>query len=522
MIDYVLNVAVGISAGVAALVSAVPALHPYILPLCLAVLWFIAIANLRGTLDAGRLFALPTYLFVASFAGIIGWGVIRTLLAGGDPHPVVPPAPLPASGDAVTLWLLLRAFAAGCTAMTGMEAVSNGMTAFRAPTIRYGHRTLAVICLVLGTFLIGITVLAINFRIGAMDQTHEGYRSVLSQLAGAVAGNGVFYYVAMASLLSVLMLSANTSFVDFPRLCRMVAADGYLPKGFAVAGRRLVFSVGILYLAVSGSLLLIVFGGITDRLIPLFAIGAFLTFTISQGGMALHWRRTGLRSRRVKLYFWINAVGSFATGLAFIVISVAKFEEGAWVTLLVAPAVVVLLYAIRSYYAALEARMRDPAPLELRPSKPPIVIVTMEDWSRIADKALQFALSLSPDVIAVHLSHLAGPDSEDPGKELRAPWESDVTTPAKAAGIAPPRLVLLSAEYRHIDEPLLKLIKELEARFSGRTIAVLIPEVVKQHWYQHLLHTHRARRLQAKLLKQGGTGLTIINVPWYLNEPAPR
>jgi hypothetical protein len=255
-------------------------------------------------------------------------------------------------------------------------------------------------------------------------------------------------------------------------------------------------------------------------LIPLFAIGAFLTFTISQAGMALHWRRQAQRSRRVALYFWINAIGSCTTGIAFVVISMAKFKEGAWITLLVMPAVFVLLYAIRSYYAAIEARVRDPAPLDLTDAKPPLVIVTMEDWNRIAQRAVKFALTLSPDVIVVHLSQLAGPDAEDAGRRLRAQWSADVEQPATAAGIAPPRLVLLSAQYRHIHVPLLKLLKELETHFPGRPLAVLIPEIVKQRWYQHMLHTHRAHRLQAKLLKYGGGGLTIINVPWYLGKPA--
>ncbi|HEX5080264.1 MAG TPA: APC family permease [Geminicoccaceae bacterium] len=288
MIDYVLTVAVGISAGVAALVSAVPALHPYILPLCLGILLLVTVANLRGTLDAGRLFAAPTYLFVASFAAIMAIGLYKALESGGSPQPVVPPPALGHATEAASVWLLLRAFASGCTAMTGVEAVSNGMSAFRDPPVKYGHRTLAAIVVILGMLLAGIAYLATAFGIGAMDQTKEGYRSVLSQLASAVVGDGIFYYVAIGSLLCVLALSANTSFVGFPRLCRMIAQDGFLPKPFAVVGRRLVFSVGILYLALWAGLLLTVFGGITDHLIPLFAIGAFMTFTLSQAGMVAH------------------------------------------------------------------------------------------------------------------------------------------------------------------------------------------------------------------------------------------
>src|SRR5689334_3431595 len=276
MIDYVLNVAVGISAGVGALISAVPALHPYTLALCLAILVLVTVMNLRGTMDAGRAWALPTYLFVASFVLILAIGIVKAVTAGGHPQPAVPLPGQPSPTEALSLWLLLRSFAAGCTAMTGVEAVSNGVSAFREPVITRAHRTLGAICAILAILLGGIAYLARSYGIAAMDQTQDGYQSVLSQLAGAVIGRGPFYYVAIGSVLCVLCLSANTSFVDFPRVCRLVAGDDFLPRPFAVVGRRLVFSVGILYLAVSAGILLVGFGGITDRLIPLFAIGAFL------------------------------------------------------------------------------------------------------------------------------------------------------------------------------------------------------------------------------------------------------
>jgi amino acid transporter len=524
MIDYVLNVAVGISAGVGALVSAIPALHPYILPLCLGILALVTVVNLRGTLDAGRLFAVPTYLFVASFAVILGFGLYKAIVSGGQPEPVIPPPPLSPAIEAVSIWLLLRAFASGCTAMTGVEAVSNGMSAFRDPPVKYGHRTLAAIVAILGMLLAGIAYLVTAYGIGAMDQTHEGYRSVLSQLASAVIGDGTFYYMAMASLLAILALSANTSFVDFPRLCRTVAGDGFLPKPFAVAGRRLVFSVGILYLAATAGLLLVVFGGITDRLIPLFAIGAFMTFTLSQTGMVVHWHRARRNARAADesrshlIHFWINTIGALTTGAALIVIMVAKFAEGAWITLMVIPVVIVLLKAIRNYYDGLAARIRDAKPLELRDIRPPIILVTTEDWNKLTDKALELALSLSPDVIAVHLTQLFGPDAEEDDRRLRAQWAVEVEQPARAAGLIPPRLMILQAQFRAIHEPVLKLVQEIEAKFGPRRIAVLIPEIVKQRWYQHLLHTHRARQLRSQLLRHGGSKVTVINVPWYLDE----
>jgi amino acid transporter len=523
MVDYVLNVAVGISAGVAALVSAVPMLHPYTLPLCLAILAFITLMNLRGTLDAGRVVAIPTYLFVASFGLIIVLGLAHTLAGSGQPHPVVPPPPLAASTQAASLWLLLRAFASGCTAMTGVEAVSNSMGALRDPPVRNGHRTLAVITGLLALLLAGISWLAHAYRIGAMDQARAGYRSVLSQLAGAVVGQGVLYYVAIGSLLAVLALSANTSFVGFPRLCRMVAADGFLPKPFAVAGRRLVFSVGIGYLAATAALLLIAFDGITQHLIPLFAIGAFLTFTLSQAGMVVHWRRqrSAHAGQRVGLHLAINALGAGTTGVALVVIVVAKFAEGAWITLLVIPAAIVLLKAIRRYYVELEKKVHDPTPLDLHGQRAPIVLVAIEDWNQLADRAITFALTLSPHVIGVHLANLAGPE-EGTNRKLQERWERNVAAPARAAGFPAPELVVLQAQYRALHAPVLELVRELELRHPQRSVAVLVPELVKERWYQNLLHLNRARRLRGALLKNGGTRLTVISVPWYLeNRPLP-
>ncbi|ONG50170.1 amino acid transporter [Pseudoroseomonas deserti] len=515
MIDYVLNVAVGISAGVGALTSAVPSLQPQTLPLCLGILALLTLINLRGTLDAGRAFALPTYLFLASFALLLGLGLYR-LLATGEVAPVVaPPPPRPAS-EPLGWWLVLHAFASGCTAMTGVEAVSNGMGAFRDPAVRHGRRTLLAICGALGLLLIGIATLATAYGIGAMDQTQPGYRSVLSQLAAAVLGHGWLYYTAIGSLLCVLALSADTSFTAFPRLCRSVAQDGYLPRAFAVAGRRLVFSAGILYLAATAALLLILFGGITEHLIPLFAIGAFLTFTISQAGMVVHWRRLDATAatRRHRLPLLVNAAGALATGIAFCVILVAKFSEGAWITLLAVPATIAGLLLVRRYYDRVAAQERAAGPLRLAQRSPPVVIIAMAGRSRMADEALRFALDLSPDVVAVHLTALEGGEDPDRAAALRESWRHDVEDPAARAGLTPPRLVVLPATYRRAEEPLLKLIGELRPKMPGRRVAILIPELVKRRWYQHLLHTHRARRLRRRLLAHADPEIVIIIIPW--------
>ncbi len=531
MIDYVLNVAVAISAGVGALTSAIPALHPHTLAICLAILVIITLANLRGTDEASRLWAVPTYLFVASFFLIIGFGIYQAVISGGHPQPVAAPPALAGSTAAVSFWLLLRAFSAGCTAMTGVEAVSNGVDAFKEPVIDRAHHTLAAICAILAVLLAGIAYLANVYHIGAMDQTQEGYQSTLSQLAGAVVGRGVFYYVAIGSALCILCLSANTSFVGFPRMCHLVAKDDFLPRSFAIVGRRLVFSVGIFYLAVTSGILLIVFGGITDRLIPLFAIGAFLTFTISQLGMVAHWRRElrqakdGGGKSRSKLHasLAINFIGTITTGAALVIIVGAKFAEGAWITVLAIPPVFLLLKLIKRYYVDLDRRLREDGPISLQRSEPPLVMVATEGWNRLTDRALQFALQVSPDVIAVHMCARSGPD-EDRNREtaLRKQWSEDVEEPARRAGLRPPQLVVIDAPFRRLDSPLLRLVRRTEKENPNRVIAVLIPEIMKDRWWQHLLHTHRAWWVRRAILQYGGSRIVVINMPWYLDEPKLR
>jgi amino acid transporter len=527
MIDYVLNVAVGISAGVAVLVSAVPLLHPYTLWLCLAVLGVITLVNLRGTEEAGLAFSLPTYLFIASFTAILAVGVAKAALAGGHPQPVAPPPPLPQATEGAGLWLLMRCFASGCTAMTGVEAVSNGVRSFRDPRVRTAHWTLTAIVGVLALFLLGVAYLAQAYGIGAMDQSKDGYQTVLSQLAGAAIGRGPFYYVFIAALLGVLVLSANTSFAGFPRLCGLVARDDFLPRNFAVVGRRLVYSVGVLYLAGSAGLLLAVFGGVTDRLIPLFAVGAFLAFTLSQAGMAVHWRRRLRGADRVaggraaiRLRLGINGFGAAITGVSLLVILVAKFVAGAWITVLVIPAAMLLLRSIRRYYEWVDRNLRASGPLALHGGTPPVVLIPVEDRNSLIDRAIAFAMRLSQNVVAVHLTSLAGPEVEEHEHALRQAWARNVEQPARRAGLRPPRLVMVRSPYRKFVEPLLKTIEEIEQAEPSCTIAVLIPELVPQHWWQYPLHTHRARRLRSALLRYGGSRIVIVDIPLYLEEPS--
>jgi amino acid transporter len=518
MIDYVLNVAVGISAGIGALTSAIPALHPYTVGLCLGVLALITVANLRGTREAGLLFAVPTYLFVAGLLGVIGLGLWRALLAGGTPAPVTPPPPIAAGGVAVTLWLLMRAFASGCTAMTGVEAVSNGVSAFRAPSVTYAHRTLAAIVLILAMLLAGIAFLAHAYHVGAMDQARAGYQSLLSQLTGAVVGRGAAYFVVIGSVLAVLCLSANTSFVDFPRLCRLVARDGYLPRDLAAPGRRLVNSVGIVWLAVGAGALLVCFDGITDRLIPLFAVGAFLAFTLSQSGMAIHWwRRPRESGRWLKLV--INGSGAAATGVSLAVILAAKFLEGAWITVMVIPSVLILLKVIRRYYDRIDQQLLEHAPLTIADERPPIAVIPISNWDQLSERAMRYALRLSPDVIAVHLTRLEGPGAKEQASQLRRIWRDEVAPAVVAAGLPAPRLVQIPSPYRGMNAPLLAFVAQIRKRHPGRAIAVVIPKLAEAHWWDHVLHTGRARQLEAALLSDGGPDLAVVVVPWTLEPP---
>jgi amino acid transporter len=519
MIDYVLNVAVGISAGIGALTSAVPQLHPYTLPLCLAVLGLITLVNLRGTMEAGIVFSVPTYLFVASFGGLLLFGAAKVLAAGGSAVPLVPLPPLPAAAQGVTLWLLLRAFASGCTAMTGVEAVSNGMSTFREPTAKHAHRTLTAIVLTLALLLVAIAYLAPEYRVAAMDQTQPGYQSVLSQIAVAVIGRGVLYFIAITSLLAVLCLSANTSFVAFPQLCRIVARDGYLPRAFVVPGRRLVYSVGILWLTVTAGLLLVLFGGITDRLIPLFAVGAFLAFTMSQLGMAVHWHRQRGHPARLA----INGAGAVATGAALAVILAAKFVEGAWITVIAIPLVLALLKSIKRYYDLLDSQLREDGPAGLRGLQPPIAVIPLQRWDRLAEKTVRYALLLSSEVTAIHLTKLEGPDAKEHVGRLRRQWRKDVERPAAKAGLTPPQLVISPSPYRSFAGRLLKHVGEIEAQHPDRPILIVVPEMVKEHWWDYLLlDSSRARRLRTALLCHGGPNLAVVIVPWAREEPHPE
>jgi len=516
LLDYVLNVAVGIAAGVGALVSAVPALHGHVLLLCLVILALLTLVNLRGIKEAGVVFILPTYLFVGCLVLTLGLGLVRTALAHGHPQAVQAAPALPAATAGATLWLLMRSFANGCTAMTGVEAISNGISAFARPAVANAQRTLTWIVVILGALLAGVAFLCRAYGIGATDPNGANYQSVLSMLVAAVAGRGLFYFVTLGAVLAVLCLSANTSFAGFPRLCRLLAADNFLPYAFANRGRRLVYSLGILILAVLSALLLVAFGGITDRLIPLFAIGAFGAFTLSQAGMVMHWRTHPAagapEQAKNRTSLVINAVGAVATGIALAVVLATKFTEGAWITLLLVPGLLVLFERTKRHYVRVAEQTRRHEPLDLSSLEPPVVVVPLRQWSTVTEKALRFGMQLSPDVIAVHISA-----TEDEGDRLRQRWPGYVEEPARRADVPAPQLVVLSSPYRRLFHPLFRVIDALEGQYPDRMVAVIIPELVGSHWYDYLLHNQRATALKAALLLHGDQRVVVINVPWYLS-----
>jgi len=536
MLDYTLTVAVGISAGVGALISAVPGLHKHTLALCLGFLALITVVNLRGAREAGAIFALPTYLFVLSLGGVLVYGLIQAVTHGGHPPPVLTPPAVPKAVEGVTLWLLLRSFASGCTAMTGVEAVSNGVTIFARPIVKNAQNTLTAIVFILLVLLAGIAYLCRAYGIAAMNEADSNYQSVISLLLNAIVGRGGVYYVTLASVLAVLILSANTSYAGFPRLCRLVALDGYLPHVFALLGRRLVYTVGILFLTGLCAVLLVAFKGITDALIPLYAVGAFLAFTLSQSGMVMHWRRQaaeGTQNAGQKAgaggALFINGLGAVCTALALGVILVAKFTAGAWITVIILPVLMLTFFGVRHQYDLVAKQIGKPIPLNLSHNEPPVVVVPLGEWNIVSERALRFGMRLSPDVFGVYvkLPDVLGNDEEGDklAAELRDCWTEQVDQPAHAAGLPIPHLEILSSPYRRVTGPLTAYLNQLKPQFPDRLIAVIIPELVEMRWWAWMLHNHRATALKANLLLLRDPRIVVINVPWYIQhgdrKPAP-
>ena len=540
MIDYVLTAAVGISAGVGALISAVPSLQPHTLELCLGVLAILTIVNMRGVRDTGVVFMIPTYLFTATLLIVIAVGAWQTVLAGGHPHSITPLPAAPPITEVVSWWLLLKVFSSGCTAMTGVEAVSNGVMAFREPTRKNAKITLTIIIALLAILLAGIALLCRAYGIAATEPGSSSYESVLSMLTRAVMGHGWFYYVTIASVLLVLALSANTAFADFPRLTRAIAHDDYMPRVFLIRGRRLLYSWGIYVLVALTALLLIVFDGVTDRLIPLYAIGAFMAFTLSQAGMVMHWRRrrrsqgqvlipkaagkedkespagnavavTG-GNRGMTLRMMVNAAGAVATGVTTLVVLVAKFAEGAWITALLVVVMILFMRTVKRHYVRVNREIDLDRPIVAAEASEPIVVVPIDRWSRISEKAISFALSMSSDIRCVHVR-----TSDDPDPFCDA-WEKDIATPLREAGRCVPKLVTLKSPYRYVLYPIVDYVLNVEKESETCKVCVLVPELVVRHWWEGMLHNRRSDLLKVVLLMRGNQRIIVVNIPWYLKD----
>lgn len=512
--DYILTVAVSVSSGVAQMVSAFPQLFPHRVALAVGLVLLIMIINLRGVRESGAIFAVPTYFFIASMVITVGMGLIKYITGTLQPVSDPPPLEIHQIMTTVTPFLLLHAFSSGTAALTGVEAISNGITAFREPRSRNAGITLIWMAIILGVLFLGITFLA--GPVGAIPSEEE---TVISQLARSVYnGRGLFYLVTVAATTIILIMAANTSFADFPRLSALLAADGFMPRQFAFRGSRLVYSRGIVALAVFACLLIIFFQASVTLLIPLYAIGVFLSFTLSQFGMALRWRKIGrLKPGEVKkergstlryennwqLKMIINGLGSFLTAIVMIVFAVTKFQHGAYLVLILMPLLVLLFSRIHRHYQTLAAALSLDRYGEPSRTTRYRVILPISGVHRGSLAALRYASSLSDDVTAVHVS--IDPEETEKVQKKWAIWGDGV------------RLVILDSPYRLLLEPLLGYIEEIAShRQPGEVITIVVPQFVPRRWYNNLLHTQTAFWLRMALLLK--PGIVITEVPYQIEE----
>jgi amino acid transporter len=491
--DYVLTVAVSVAAGIAALTSAVPALIPWRTSLCVLAIVIIAVSNLRGVRESGKLFAAPTYFFVASILFLVGYGLVATVM---DWLPEAPYEPHPPGLEGIGLFLLLRAYAAGCTALTGVEAVSNGVQALKAPEGRNAQVVLTWLGALSIVMFLGITYLA--YDLGVIP---GGDQTVVSKIARRVFGGGVFYYAVQAATMLILLLAANTSYADFPRLSSILARDRFLPRQFANQGDRLVFSNGILILSGFAVLLVVAFAGDTHALLPLYAVGVFMSFTLSQSGMVRHWwvgRQPGWR-----LKLGVNGLGALVTAVVLLTLAVTKFVEGAWIVVVVIPALVAVFRLMHDHYAEV-ARELSLEGLEGPPHFEHTVLVLVGDVHRGVVRAVQYARTLAPTaaVRAVLVE-------TDPGLTARIEdkW-------SKAKLDVP--LVVLTSPYRSLLRPLLDYIDHIHARGETQMVTIVLPEFLPRRWWQHVLHNQTALLVKGALLFRKNT--VVADVPYLLRR----
>jgi amino acid transporter len=492
LIDYVLTVAVSIAAGVAAITSAFPESGLNQVWMAVGFVVLLTIGNLRGVRESGRLFALPTYFFVVSLLGLIAAGAWRAI--AGDAVAVTTTDPMTPTGEALTALLLLRAFANGCTAMTGVEAVSNGVPAFKAPESRNAAATMATMAVLSIVMFVGLTALATAYQI--VPSAHE---TVVSQLArGVFGGRGVPYYAVQAATMLILILAANTAYADFPRLASILARDGYVPRQLQNQGDRLAFSNGILGLSVFAVVLLVVYGGDTHSLIPLYMIGVFLSFTLSQAGMVAHWRRARQAGWRTSAI--VNGIGACVTGLVLIVVAITKTAEGAWIILLLIPVHVVAFRIVNQHYRHVAQQLSVNGWTPSRRHN--IVIVPVSGVHRAVVQAVEYAKTLSPDVRAVYVS-LDGAASKQVSDAWRI-WGQGVP------------LLMLESPYRSLMQPLLEYVERVSRERSDAFVTVVLPEFVPARWWQHLFHNQRALLIKGALLFK--PNIVLTNVPFHLSR----
>ncbi|MBP8973335.1 MAG: APC family permease [Anaerolineae bacterium] len=500
LIDYVLTAAVSLTAGVAAIASAFPALWSYRVALSLAFLVLITLANLRGLREAGTLMAIPVYFFLGSYLMMLAVGAVKALLSSPGSFE----ATAPAATEPLTTWLVLHALAAGCTALTGIEAISNGVPAFRPPEAKNAAQTLVIMALLMGTLFLGSIGLTQYFAVVA-----EPDETILSALVRRVLGTNVLYVVVQTATLLILVVAANTSFAGFPRLASILAQDGYAPRQLSFLGDRLVFSNGMLLLAGLTGLLIVAFNGDSHALIPLFAVGVFLAFTLSQAGMVVHWLR--VRGPAWGLKAAINGIGALATTLTLGVVLISKFVEGAWLVVLLIPLLLLAFHTVKEHYreVARELTLRDAAPEAVAtPLRAPRVVLPISGVHRGVIEALRYARSISNRVTAVYVEVNPG-DAE----RIRQQWER------WGQGVP---LVVVPSPYRSIVGPLLEYLDRLDAESGdGQLASILLPEFVPAKWWQNLLHNQTAWLLKLALLyrrRRFGKVRAIIDIPWHLRQ----
>jgi len=496
LIDYILTVSVSIAAGVAAITSAVPQWHVPPVVLCLVFVAILMLGNLRGVRESGRLFAGPTYFFIASILVMIAVGAFRYFT--GTLHEVPPPEhALPPGTTLLPVFVLLTAFSNGCTALTGVEAVSNGVPAFRPPESKNAAQTLVAMAVMSIAMFVGITLLAHAYAIVPNDA-----ETVVSQIARATfGGRGWAYYAVQAGTMAILVLAANTAYADFPRLSSILARDRFLPRQFMNQGDRLAFSNGILILSVLASVLLVIFAGDTHALIPLYMIGVFVSFTLSQAGMVIHWRT--LRERGWRTSAAINGFGAIVTGIVLVIVATTKAAEGAWIIMVMIPVLVAIFEITRRHYdhVAGQLTLRDWAPET--PGRN-VVLVPIGGIQRAVVKALQYARTLSSDVRAIYVEI-------DPSAtaSLRAQWAT------WGQGV---ELVVLTSPYRSLMEPLLEYIEVAQRGDPDGYVTVILPEFVPRRIWQHLLHNQHALLIKGALLFK--PNVVVTSVPFHLGRQA--